>query len=300
MSEDTPKNKKTPAGVSDVQLSKLVTEKELKSLDKRPQVVAWTLSDFKKEAPQKTKNDSKEAQQQVKLEVEKQLQHERELLKKEKFELAYQQGYEKGFALGKEEGLEVGKSEAYNEARELIFSKLQNLDSMLTELQSPYEQLESHLLSELTQFAVHLAEKVILSKIEETPEWVLETVEKTVKGLPDTGEKVPVEVFVNSEDLTFLQSLPEFSQEPYCEWQLKADQSLPAGSCRVKQGFSSIHNDWQARFEQIKQQVLAQNSQSAEAVSSERDEPDDRQLADKATAEDPETAGNESHSSEKD
>lgn len=252
---------KTPAGENDeVQYSQLVKHKALNSLKNPPKVVAWTLSDFEEEERQQSQQANKIHQQKVDTAVEKTLAKEREALKKERFEQAYQEGYEKGFALGKEEGSQVGKSEAYSEAREFIFPKLQNLESMLDDLSSPYSNLESHLLEELAQFAVHLAEKIILFKIEESPEWLLASIEKTVNGLPENAQENKVEVFLNPEDLEFLKTLSDFSKEPYCHWKLLTDKSLPAGSCRVKQDFSTIHNDWHARFEQVKQEIMAQSS----------------------------------------
>jgi|GEM_PF-2126323 len=265
----------SPAGENDdVQYSQLVKQQELNSLKKPPKVVAWTLSDFEEEEKQQSQQANLLHQKKVDAAVETTLAKEREELKKEKFEQAYQEGYEKGFSLGKEEGALVGKSEAYSEARDFIFPKLQNLETMLDDLSTPYANLESHLLEELAQFAVHLAEKIILFKIEESPEWLLTSIEKTVNGLPENAQENLVEVFLNPDDLEFLHTLPDFSKEPYCHWKLLADKTLPAGSCRVKQGFSTIHNDWQERFEQIRQEIITQSSTSVieEEVSDDKAE----------------------------
>lgn len=260
MNKATPEEDCAPAALEqEVQYSQLVKGDALNALKSPPKVVPWTLADFGQEEKQASQQKTDLQNKQVQQMVVSKLAQEREKLRQESFEKAYQEGYEKGFALGKEEGTEVGKSEAYSETREFIFPKLQNLQTLFDDLQAPYQQLESHLFSGLAQFAVHIAEKVILHEVQSKTDWLPLMIEKTILQLPEDSNNAKVEVVLNPDDLEFLGTVVDLHGEEYQDWKLSSDKTLPAGCCRVKQGFSTIHNDWQVRFDKLKQEVMTQS-----------------------------------------
>lgn len=256
----------SPSSNEAAQYTRLVKGKELAELDASPKVVPWTLDDFAQQEANKHQQRAADIEREVQASIADELDKQKALLQQNKFEEAYQEGYEKGFAVGKEEGVEVGKAQAYSETRDFIFPKLQNLEQILQDLSDPYQKLETHLLHELTQFAVHIAQKVVLQTIRGDQSWILNAVEQAVKKLPDSGEsEQPVQVLLNPDDLAFLQNLQDSDENAESllkTWQLSASAEISAGSCLVKQGFSSVHNDWQARFDQITDEVLTQTSKS--------------------------------------
>lgn len=260
-----------PAGEDEVQFTQLVKAKDIQSLETPPKIVPWTLDDFKEEASKNQQALFDAKNEWVQSQLTKELALEREKLKQAKFEQAYEEGYAKGFAVGKEEGVEMGKTQAYSEARDFLFPKLQSFETLLADFTEPYQQLEAHLLEELSQFAIHIAEKVILQSLHSSPDWLLRAIELSVKQLPEasteSAKAQKIEVFVSQQDFEFLQTLQAIKDEPICEWKFQMDPDLPAGSCRVKQGFSTIHNDWRQRFDKVAQQIINQTSSKAPSKS---------------------------------
>ncbi len=173
-----------------------------------------------------------------------------ELLQKEAYEQAYKEGYQAGFEQGIAEGSQQGKLEAkelvLKQNQEALSVHLEQLDSLVAVLQRPYEALEQQVFSELTALVWHIAEAIIKKEIHLDKNWIVSVIEETVRSLPDDAQPFVIEL--HPDDLAHLDALnlPEVKR-----WELRENPTISQGSCRVKQGNSSILNHWKLQFDEM-------------------------------------------------
>lgn len=223
-------------------------------------IEAWQVSQFEQfdvTEPEISPEISEELYQQVQQKIEPELKQQAELLKKEAYDLAYQKGYQEGFSEGAEKGKVEAKELALQASNEALSVKLAEMDALLVMLKQPYEQLEESVVMELTELALHVAERVLHKNISEDKEWVLKAVQEAILALPEDADAFSVGL--SADDLALLQSL---DHPMVAQWDLKVNPALEQGVCVVKQGNSSVLNSWKARFEDVSSQLLAQTPSS--------------------------------------
>lgn len=173
-----------------------------------------------------------------------------EILTKEAYELASKEGYQSGFEKGLSEGAEQGRTEAkalsLQVNDEALSPKLAQLDAFLLLLKQPYDQLEKQVFLELTEFALHIAERVIQKEVSANEEWVFEAIQEAIKTLPD--ESKPFSIELHPEDLEALNTLNHSAIEA---WKLVENPTFLQGTCLVKQENSSVLNSWKNRFDDV-------------------------------------------------
>ncbi|MBO1928375.1 hypothetical protein J3998_12405 [Thiomicrorhabdus sp. 6S2-11] len=213
-------------------------------------IVPWTLSDFEQEAQRKEDFKQEVIRQEVEKQIQPELQKRSDMFKKEVYDSAYQEGYDAGFKLGQQEGEATGKSQAYSQTRDFLFPKIQAMNELLKSLQAPQQQMEQSLFDEIVQFSSFIAEQLIGERLAQNAEWLEQAVKESIQTLPESD--APIEVVFNPEDLAFLK---ELETDWLKDYQLKADGAILPGGCLVKQQFSSVHNCWQNRFLDLKEQI---------------------------------------------
>jgi len=239
-------------GLDDDQvLTKLIQSNEVAT----PSLSSWQLSNFdSKEADEKSEL-SERITDEVQKQIEPELKKQSELLKKEAFDSAYKEGYAAGFTAGSDEGkLEAIESETL--AQKAAFEpKLEQLAKLVTVLENPYLNIQEQVLSELVDLSLHVAQKVTNIAISEHKDWLLETIKETVLLLPD--DSAPYHVELHPEDIALLASLPSTLSN-----EIKPNLSLMPGTCLVQQGHSSILNNWQARFDELANDLKSKTATS--------------------------------------
>ncbi|MCF6345608.1 MAG: hypothetical protein L3J00_03960 [Thiomicrorhabdus sp.] len=178
-----------------------------------------------------------------------------ELLTKEAYELASKEGYQAGLEKGLSEGAEQGRVEAkalaLQASDEALSPKLAQMDALLLLLKQPYDQLEKQVFSELTELALHIAERVTQKEVSANKTWVLEAIEEAIKTLPDDSK--PFSIELHTKDLKALKSLNHSVIET---WDMTENTSLLQGTCLVKQENSSILNSWKNRFDEAVKHLI--------------------------------------------
>lgn len=237
------------AQATEPELAKLVPA----SAVPEPEVATWQLADFFEEKVKEQKEISDRVYQKIHREVEPQIQQQAELLKKDAYDTAYNKGYEEGKQLGLEEGRAQGEAEARDEVFAKLNPKIEQFEALLTSFKKPYDAIEEKLYGEMVDFSLHIAQAVLRKSVSEHKDWLIETVREAVAQLPESEGKV--EVYLHPDDLAFLQiAKPNISEK----WQLHESQTMQAGTCLVKQDYSSVMNSWIARFDEIADQVSAE------------------------------------------
>jgi len=238
-------------------LTRLVSSDGLAS----SKIEAWQLSQFEQFDACKPEVDpeiSAELYRQIQQKIEPELKQQAELLKKEAYDVAYQKGYQEGFDEGSEKGRVEAKELALKSHDEALSTTVTQLDALLSIFKQPYAQLETQVLSELTDLALHIAHEVTKKEVSAHKEWVLEAVQEAIQVLPDESKAFFIELSL--EDFELLQSL---ESPMVAQWDLKVNNTLEQGTCLVKQGNSSVLNSWKARFDEVANQLLTHTSASA-------------------------------------
>lgn len=229
------------------QLATLVRSSEVSE-----DVKEWKLTNF---ADQKNSSEldslSAEVLSRMQAEMRPRLSRQTELLKKEAYDSAYQKGYQEGLEQGLQEGQIQGDADAKAQIFKQLEPKLEQFESILTSLKSPYDLIENKLYNEIVDLALHISETVLYKSVAENREWVLQAIHESIAQLPES--KSEINIYLNPEDLAFLQiSKPTISES----WQLHENPQISVGSCIVKQDYSSIINDWKSRFDEVANQLV--------------------------------------------
>lgn len=130
---------------------------------------------------------------------------------------------QRGFDAGKAEGLAQGMAEA-----QAVVARLQ---AIAQELVSPYENLDVIVTKELSEVAMHLAEKIVRRELSIDSSAVVELVEQAVATLYKLDGEIII--FLNPADAALMR---DFSPEALegKTWKIVEDESLSVGGCQVK------------------------------------------------------------------
>lgn len=237
-----------------------------KNLDRlgNPEIKAWRFSDLIQDEVKEQTELRADVLARVRKEIAPEVNRQTTLLKKEAFDKAHAEGYDAGF----EKGLELGKKQAYAEstqkAQAALQPQIQRMNSLLTFLESPYQAIEQQVVESYASLAVTLAERMIKDHINQSDDWVIAAVKSAVELLAESIS--PIEIELNPADI---EIITQYQQDFDETWLLKKNPDLPLGTCRVKQDFSTIENNWQDRLAKlltetnvVVQQVAQQTSES--------------------------------------
>ncbi|GAB6069762.1 hypothetical protein JCM30760_08590 [Thiomicrorhabdus hydrogeniphila] len=227
-----------------------------------PNIHAWKPSNFEDDNKQDEKEISDEMYNKIKEEMQPEIQKQAELLKKDAYDKAFEQGYQEGLAQGQDEGRRQGESEGKAELIATLQPKIDQFDSILTSLKTPYDFIEEKIYSELVDFALHVAQTVIKKEVQNDKDWILNAITESIAALPESTSQI--KVYLHPDDLAFLQiSQPSISEK----WSLHENAQLALGTCIVKQDYSTILNSWVARYDDIVNQVSHKVSDEVESNS---------------------------------
>jgi len=220
----------------------------------QPEVRAWKLSNLEFEAIHKEASTEQAVYDEIKQKMQPEINRQTEVLKKEAYELAKQEGFDAGYAEGKVLGEQEAKEIALAEAQTALENKIQTMDSLLKSFNAPYEFLEQKVFENLADLALNMAEEVIQKEISQlSSEWVVKIVNESISALNDTSQ--PIEIFLHPEDLSLIQThAAAFSEN----WNFQPSEDVTAGTCQIKQGFSSVEHDWKNRFASMSVKLQAQ------------------------------------------
>lgn len=258
-------------------VTKLVQSSELDS----PVIEPWKLSSFEQEESASAASElSEEVYLQMQKALEPKLQQQAEVLKQEAYDKAYQKGYEEGLIQGQQEGEKKGEAQAKAEVLASLEPKLENFSSIIDSLQKPYDLLEQRLYSELVDFALHIAKTVVHKSVAEQKDWIIDAVQQSVATLPESNSEI--NVYLHPDDLAFIQiSRPSISES----WQLHESANVAAGTCIVKQDYSTVLNSWEARFDEIAEQISQDSAINIQPEKHDSDSQEPTEVSTKADAE---------------
>ncbi|GAA0787744.1 flagellar assembly protein FliH [Marinobacterium sediminicola] len=169
-------------------------------------------------------------------------------------EAARQEGYAEGLRQGQDEGRKQGYEQGLQQGLEAgqseISSRIQQLDALLQQLQTPLEQQREALESTLIQLVVELSEATVKAELSLNIDLLLQSAREALSQLPEGSGKVVLSV--HPQQHAALSPLVDD-----LNLSLVADESLLPGSCRVDSGSCRVDYQVEQRFRQVADQLLA-------------------------------------------
>lgn len=236
---------------NEVPVSELLRAKEVEVADN--EVKPWHFEDLGKLEVKQQDQAKEELSVELRDELKAELIRQTSIIKKEAFLKAQKEGYEAGY----QDGLEKGKVEAIKkteqEAEVVLSAQVKSLQNLLESMSTPYNEISQDVFVSLAHLVAQLSAQVIQRSVEQNSRWIVECIQEAIEQLPESESKLTIEL--NEKDLVVVQKYLEISQHA---WVLKANTELRSGTCRVKQDFSIVTNDWEERLSQLMDSFYAQ------------------------------------------
>lgn len=139
------------------------------------------------------------------------------------------QAYDEGFAKGNKDGMQ--------QAQQQIHEKITCIDSILTTLNSPLQDLDEQVTTELCELAMLVAGHIVRRELKTSPGEVVATVKEALSLLPVATGNVRLEL--HPEDAaTVREALSGVKTER--SWDVIEDPLMTRGGCRVATNTSRI------------------------------------------------------------
>ncbi|RUS46375.1 flagellar assembly protein FliH [Cohnella sp. AR92] len=163
-------------------------------------------------------------------------------------ENARQQGYEEGFIQGSEQ--------AERQMRERWEHTLQEAEAIVKQAYLAKESIIADAELFLVELSSRIAEKVIASKIEETPELTIQLISRALARRKEQGV---ITLCVAPSQFAFLQAAKDelaLGIDSQAELQIIPDQTVGEGGCIIRTSFGSIDARIDTQLSAIRQELL--------------------------------------------
>ncbi|MCH8537137.1 MAG: flagellar assembly protein FliH [Alkalimonas sp.] len=182
-----------------------------------------------------------------------------EQLRQQAYEAGFSEGKEDGFAKGYEEGrqqgqedgtkqgLAEGKKLGLEESQQLIEQQLNDLETMLDNLQQPLKQLDEQVEHQLVTLALAMAKAVLQTEVQTNEQVVLQALQQATEALPLQKEHIRIKF--HPDDLAIIEQ--HFSQEQIAQrhWTLLAEPTISRGGCKLETDTSAVDRSLEQRIE---------------------------------------------------
>lgn len=155
-----------------------------------------------------------------------------EALQKEAYDEAFQQGLREGAAAGRED----------------VRQRAARLDTLLTKLARPFEELDESVEKHLVELSMTVAQQLFRRELRQDQGHVVGVVREALKLLPVASRNVQVRL--HPEDAAFVrESLPRSEGER--AWTIVEDPMIERGGCKVTTEQSQIDAQAESRLKAV-------------------------------------------------
>jgi flagellar assembly protein FliH len=155
-----------------------------------------------------------------------------EALQKEAYDEAFQQGLREGAAAGRED----------------VRQRAARLDTLLTKLARPFEELDESVEKHLVELSMTVVQQLFRRELRQDPGHVVGVVREALKLLPVASRNVQVRL--HPEDAAFVrESLPRSEGER--AWTIVEDPMIERGGCKVTTEQSQIDAQAESRLKAV-------------------------------------------------
>lgn len=158
------------------------------------------------------------------------------------------EGRRQGFTQGHAEGLEAGRTEGRAEGLALASAHAEQLRALAQSLPAALAVAERELSDSLIALALDVARQVIHHSLDVEPGWIVPVVRQLLNTKPALqGEP---RLLLHPDDMALVRSsLGNELQE--AGWQVRADDSITRGGCRVQCAGSDVDATLETRWERV-------------------------------------------------
>lgn len=180
--------------------------------------------------------------------------------KEDGFSKGYSEGRQQGLEDGTTQGLAEGKKLGLSQAQQEIDDKLNQLTSLMTQLQQPLSGLDQQVLAGITELALAMAKAVIAVEVRTNPQVILQAVQDATSALPLQTEQIRIKL--HPDDLAIVQHYFSEEEIQQRQWQLRAEPTMARGGCLVESEKSSVDRSLTQRINSSLEHFLHQSPAS--------------------------------------
>jgi flagellar assembly protein FliH len=157
-----------------------------------------------------------------------------------------EEGFSKGYSEGREQGLEDGLTQGQAEGKKQglaagqteLNERLQQLSTLLDQLQQPLAKVDEQVQQQLLQLCLAMAQAVIAVEVKTNDEVILQALTEATAALPLDASQMLIKL--NPADFDIVEQF--YPKETLTErgWQLRAEPAIEQGGCRVESSRSSV------------------------------------------------------------
>lgn len=158
------------------------------------------------------------------------------------------EGRRQGWTQGHAEGLEAGRTEGRAEGLALASAHAEQLRALAQSLPAALASAERELSDSLVALALDVARQVIHHSLEVDPAWIVPLVQQLMNAKPALqGEP---RLLLHLDDVALVRSsLGNELQE--AGWQVRADDGISRGGCRVQTTGSEVDATLETRWDRV-------------------------------------------------
>lgn len=165
---------------------------------------------------------------------------------KEKFEELKEQARQEGFAQGVKDGIQ----EVFKANESQIQEQIAKIQSIATEFDTLKKDMLKQSEHQIMTLIYHLATRLAQKEISEKPEVVLNLIDNMLENVQKDER---VKIYLNQEDLDFINSSEEFSQKvgKYKNVKFEPKDNITRGGAELETNFVSIDATLETRAQKI-------------------------------------------------
>lgn len=177
----------------------------------------------------------------------------------------YEEGYNAGMEIGKNkgytEGYEIGRVKSVEELQKLNESKINELDEMITKIETEKEELVSKYEKDLTKLTLDIVEKIIKQKINEKDNLVSNIIKNAIK---DYRNVEWIKVYISGkDDVLAIQADKNLINELNkiaSDVKIEVLEDLDEGSAIVETSDGIVDTSITTQLKNLKEMVLSKNA----------------------------------------
>lgn len=155
------------------------------------------------------------------------------------------EAYEEAYRVGYREGREAGEQH--------VREQVERLDSLITDLARPFEELDEQVESELLGLAMALAKQIVRREIRLDPGQIIAVVREAVSTLPVSARDV--RVHLHPEDAAIIRQYLAPTENERA-WQVVEDPVMMRGGCQVVTSSSRVDARLETRLGKVLSELL--------------------------------------------
>lgn len=158
----------------------------------------------------------------------------------EAYALGYQEGYDNGHREGETEGMLIARERMQEEVQQFHLLTA-NYAERLT---AAYDEVGTELLN----LALDLAQAMVKTKIQISPEVITHVIRESIEMLPSISQ--PAQIYLNPQDAELIKK-NDPDDLHLSDWRIISDPTIERGGCRIETAHNMIDASVEHRWETL-------------------------------------------------